>query len=187
MGGGGLSRPPLTQAFSNALINFKSSTSSSLALTRNRCLVWRGGQKVGGGGGWKSEKLLTETQMRISRKGGGERVVGDDQKTECFKRITDTFPPPPPPRPPQQVKRMTVQFHTLLNVRQTLLQNNLRRRWRTHLRRGRKRDAAEHVLWTTPWEKHNGLFMRHVWMCIMTCVWVWLCVLLGGWGEAFVT
>lgn len=36
-GEGGLERPPLTQAFDNALINFKVGRSPFVAFTRNRC------------------------------------------------------------------------------------------------------------------------------------------------------
>lgn len=49
--GGGLLRPPLIQAFSNLLINFKSLTRCFLALTGNMCYSSEGGKKNSPGGG----------------------------------------------------------------------------------------------------------------------------------------
>lgn len=94
-GTGGLSRPPLTQAFSNALINFKSSTSCSLALTRNRCLAEREGKKV---------VVVGETAVKprcISPEKDRKREwwVTKQPRERMFQRIAVTLSAPPPTPP----------------------------------------------------------------------------------------
>lgn len=108
VGGGGLSRPPLTQAFSNALINFKSSTTRSLALYSKQMFSSKGRAKSWWGWWMKERELLTETQMRISRRGEERESWVTTKRQNASKDYTHFFRPPcnQPHPPPQQVKRM---------------------------------------------------------------------------------
>ena len=97
MSNGGLARPLLTQAFGNTLINFKSSTFPSLALTRNRCYAEREGKGVAAavvGDTVNAAERNTDTDLQ-NRRGKERRGRQNNREKECFPKGSESFRRPP--------------------------------------------------------------------------------------------